>query len=511
MVEAEVGLTRVPRRRLRAAAQVASLMRRASSGTSRFRTARAQLEATQMKTFTRWWNTTLASAGTLSAPVTDLCKQLRSGSLIVALLEALEHSPLPSIVRTTTPKNRYEGIANWNNALDFLVVRRQLKLVNISAEDLEQGLVRQVLGLTWTIIRWYELGERTGEHRQHLTTPEELRAWVAAAARDDGGASSAGSVHATPASGVSGGGGASGSSLAASLTSGVVLCSLIHQHRPAALGGATLDELAALESHERLDRALDAAAQLGVPKLLDADDVCEGRVDENSALVYVARLRAAIDDEAVKEKAAAEQAVAELAAQERAAVEQARAQVRADELLRSGAPPSLASAAAAASGASTDGSATRTPHVTRAPSGAASPPPCPYGFVSHSVQCGEIHMFVSHAAPPPMADALAVAATVDGPTASRQRAPRQRARRAYVLVATMMAVVAACALLSYSMYPSAAAWSVDMTSQAEMDEQVGPQASRCPTCLPHPIVEWWTEALLQRMCTCKGRAPLPAY
>ena len=113
--------------------------------------------------------------------------------------------------------------------------------------------------------------------------------------------------------------------------------------------------------------------------------------------------------------------------------------------------------------------------------------------------------------PPPMADALAVAATVDGPTASRQRAPRQRARRAYVLVATMMAVVAACALLSYSMYPSAAAWSVDMTSQAEMDEQVGPQASRCPTCLPHPIVEWWTEALLQRMCTCKGRAPLPAY
>ena len=93
-----------------------------------------------MKTFTRWWNTTLASAGTLSAPVTDLCKQLRSGSLIVALLEALEHSPLPSIVRTTTPKNRYESIANWNNALDFLVVRRQLKLVNISAEDLEQGL-----------------------------------------------------------------------------------------------------------------------------------------------------------------------------------------------------------------------------------------------------------------------------------------------------------------------------------------------------------------------------------
>ena len=290
---------------------ITQLMRRATSGTSRFHEARRELEEMQLKTFTRWWNASLDS----SAPMEDLCEEVRSGVRAVVLLEALEHSALPFIPRKPTPKNRFERLANWKHVLDFLTDRRHLHLVNISAEDLEDGRRTQILGLTWKIIKRYEglaepRGSTGGQRRNRLTSPKELNAWAfSAAAAEDYGAGDTSSK----------------ASLARLLRTGRTLCSLLRRHKPEYLTLQLLargaDSIEACSPEERLTIAIETAVSLGVPRLLDVDDLVAGRVDDDSALIYVARLRCAIDDDAAAERAEAQQAMAESSASERAQME----------------------------------------------------------------------------------------------------------------------------------------------------------------------------------------------
>ena len=67
----------------------ASSLKREGSGEGLRARLREELDAQQLRTFTRWWNSWLAS---LSLSVTDLCEDVRPGVLPIQLLEVLSDS-----------------------------------------------------------------------------------------------------------------------------------------------------------------------------------------------------------------------------------------------------------------------------------------------------------------------------------------------------------------------------------------------------------------------------------
>ena len=119
----------------------------------------------QLKTFTRWWNSYLLERG---EPVTDLCEQINSGVLAFRLLEALEGFPAAPVQRgkckimgkmiVAKPKMKLQRVENLSMFLDIVTKDKGIKLVNIGPSDLEEGNLTIILGLTFELIKFYELG-----------------------------------------------------------------------------------------------------------------------------------------------------------------------------------------------------------------------------------------------------------------------------------------------------------------------------------------------------------------
>jgi hypothetical protein len=119
----------------------------------------------QLQTFTRWWNYYLEPRG---LPVTDLCEQIRDGVLPFRLLEALEIRPTAPVVRgkistydvklIAHPQLRVQRLHNMQLFLRHVTEVMGIYLVNIGAEDLEEGHRDLVLGLTWALIKAFEVG-----------------------------------------------------------------------------------------------------------------------------------------------------------------------------------------------------------------------------------------------------------------------------------------------------------------------------------------------------------------
>ena len=295
------------RRRL---GSITSRFRRFSSGTGRFQKGKIAQEELQLKTFTRWWEATLEYS------VSDLCTELQSASLAYALLEKLEGG-LPIYSRRSsdsddTPRSKFEALENWNRMLEWLT-QRGIKLVNISAEGLKEGRRPQVLGLSWALIRWYELGDRDGVQELAKT----VGTWVSQGAAEHVAHYSDRLI--------------SGRLTVNDFADGVALCALLHKHRPEALhDGATGPEaerryqaLGTLSASDRLAHVFEAAQSLGVPKLIDSMDLAAGHVDDRSLLIYLSRVHVAVDKAAAAEKAERDRRAAEQAAAERKAREEA--------------------------------------------------------------------------------------------------------------------------------------------------------------------------------------------
>lgn len=126
----------------------------------------AEKDSLQLQTFQRWWNSYLEPR---DLPVTDLVAQIQDGVVPLRLIEALEKLPAAPVRAggrltvmgervNAAPRMRLQCIANLNAFLTIVTVRKRIPLVNISAEDLCDGNLTLVLGLTWEIIKFYELG-----------------------------------------------------------------------------------------------------------------------------------------------------------------------------------------------------------------------------------------------------------------------------------------------------------------------------------------------------------------
>ncbi|XP_065202026.1 spectrin beta chain, non-erythrocytic 1 isoform X3 [Planococcus citri] len=218
----------------------------------------------QKKTFTKWMNSFLQK---VRMEVDDLFMDLADGKKLLKLLEIISGEKLG---KPNNGKMRVHKVENVNKSLAFL--RTKVRLESIGAEDIVDGNPRLILGLIWTIILRFQIQEieidvdEENESSEKKSAKDALLLWCQ---RKTAGYS-----------------GVSIQDFTGSWRSGLGFNALIHAHRPELINFNLLNPTKHIDN---LNNAFDVAHnELGIPRLLDAEDVDTNRPDEKSIMTYVA-------------------------------------------------------------------------------------------------------------------------------------------------------------------------------------------------------------------------------
>ncbi|KAM6204749.1 calmin [Sarcoramphus papa] len=255
-------------------------------------------ENVQKRTFTRWINLHL---GKCKPPlkVKDLFIDIQDGKILMALLEVLSGQKLMHEYKSST--HRIFRLNNIAKSLKFLE-DSNVKLVSIDAAEIADGNSSLVLGLIWNIILFFQIKELTGnlnrnssssslssgpsgpesdtshpstpsvERNMSVTVKDQRKAiralliWVQRKTRKYGVAVQ---------------------DFASSWRSGLAFLAIIK-----AIDSTLVDMKQALEksSRENLEDAFSIAQnKLGVPRLLEPEDIMVESPDEQSIVTYVAQ------------------------------------------------------------------------------------------------------------------------------------------------------------------------------------------------------------------------------
>ncbi|XP_055309165.1 spectrin beta chain, non-erythrocytic 1 isoform X4 [Sitodiplosis mosellana] len=218
----------------------------------------------QKKTFTKWMNSFLAKA---KMEVDDLFIDLADGIKLLKLLEIISGEKLG---KPNNGRMRVHKIENVNKSLAFL--HTKVRLESIGAEDIVDGNPRLILGLIWTIILRFQIQEieidvdEDNESSEKRSAKDALLLWCQRKTYGYQGVS----IH----------------DFTASWRSGLGFNALIHSHRPDLFD---YSKLVPGRNIDNLNHAFNVANdELGINRLLDAEDVDTARPDEKSILTYVA-------------------------------------------------------------------------------------------------------------------------------------------------------------------------------------------------------------------------------
>ncbi|KAM6444332.1 calmin [Rhynochetos jubatus] len=255
-------------------------------------------ENVQKRTFTRWINLHL---GKCKPPlkVKDLFLDIQDGKILMALLEVLSGQKLMHEYKSST--HRIFRLNNIAKALKFLE-DSNVKLVSIDAAEIADGNSSLVLGLIWNIILFFQIKELTGNLNRnssssslssgpsgpesdtsHPSTPSVERS-VSITVKDQRKAIRALLIwvqRKTRKYGVA------VQDFASSWRSGLAFLAIIK-----AIDCTLVDMKQALEksARENLEDAFSIAQnKLGVPRLLEPEDIMVESPDEQSIVTYVAQ------------------------------------------------------------------------------------------------------------------------------------------------------------------------------------------------------------------------------
>ncbi|KTF86543.1 hypothetical protein cypCar_00031800 [Cyprinus carpio] len=228
--------------------------------------------------------------------VNDLFEDIKDGVKLLALLEVLSGQRLPC--EQGRQLKRIHWVSNIGTALKFLEGRK-IKLVNINATDIADGRPSIVLGLIWTIILYFQIEELTSNlpALQALSSSASSVDSMASSetgsppmkrkvmTKFQGGAKKAllGWVQSTATKRL----GIEVKDFGPSWRSGVAFHSVIHAIRPELVD---MDIVRKRSNRENLEEAFSVAEnELGIPRLLDPEDVDVDKPDEKSIMTYVAQ------------------------------------------------------------------------------------------------------------------------------------------------------------------------------------------------------------------------------
>ncbi|XP_063810192.1 microtubule-actin cross-linking factor 1 isoform X17 [Pseudophryne corroboree] len=214
----------------------------------------------QKKTFTKWVNKHLIK---VRKHINDLYEDLRDGHNLISLLEVLSGVRLPR----EKGRMRFHRLQNVQIALDFLK-QRQVKLVNIRNDDITDGNPKLTLGLIWTIILHFQISDIyvSGESGD-MSAKEKLLLWTQKV--------TAGYI------------GVKCTNFSSCWSDGKMFNALIHRYRPDLVD---MQKVEIQSNRENLEQAFEIAENLGVTRLLDAEDVDVDSPDEKSVITYVSSI-----------------------------------------------------------------------------------------------------------------------------------------------------------------------------------------------------------------------------
>lgn len=195
---------------------------------------------------------------------TTSCSHADRASLQVILIHLLECLSNESLGRyASKPKLRVQRFENANLGLDF-IKSRGIQMTNIGAEDVVDGNRKIVLGLIWTLILRFTISDI---NQEGMSAKEGLLLWCQrkTACYDE--------VEVRD--------------FSASWNDGLAFCALLDIHRPDLIDYDALDKS---DHHGNMQMAFDIAhKEIGIPKLLDVEDVCDvAKPDERSLMTYIA-------------------------------------------------------------------------------------------------------------------------------------------------------------------------------------------------------------------------------
>jgi filamin len=234
--------------------------------------------AIQKRTFTRWVNNHLSER---MMKVEDLFTDLEDGIYLINLLEVISAQKLPFYNKK--PKIRAQKLENNSFALNFLK-KEGIKLVAIGPEDIVDKQGKLILGLIWTIILRYQIQKGDGSG----SAKAELLEWVR---------------RKIPECDVT--------NFTNSWTDGKAICHLTD----ALERGSIKPDLASVDRNPNaLANAIlgedTAESALGIPKILQPEDMVSPSPDELSVMTYISFFRDYEDNLAKKKGREAQERIA---------------------------------------------------------------------------------------------------------------------------------------------------------------------------------------------------------
>ncbi|EGC39302.1 hypothetical protein DICPUDRAFT_52744 [Dictyostelium purpureum] len=215
-------------------------------------------EKVQEMAFTSWVNSVLEKRGVNK--ISDVSTDLSDGVKLIYFLESVSGKKFPKKF-DLEPKTRIMRVQNLHLAMLFIDEDLKIKVQGVAAEEFVDNNKKMILGFLWTLYRKYRIsvineGDKSSE--------EGLLAWCKKTTEGYQNVNI--------------------QNFKTSFRDGHGFLALAHKYDPTTF---KYEDYNSQDNIARLNAAFDFAEKgLGIPKLLEAESLSKGHVDERSIVLY---------------------------------------------------------------------------------------------------------------------------------------------------------------------------------------------------------------------------------